>query len=308
MTVPAISPGAASPMKGFLGVARANFLVLPLTLAAGGGAAAAVNGALDLGAVLLASLGLVAVHAAVNAFNEVSDIRTGIDLVTQRTPFSGGSGTLPAGVIPTRVAERFAWVAFAVGAAVGVWAIARVGWPLVPVLALGAIAVLFYTPWLGRTGVGEIFAGLGLGALPVIGIAMVSGSPVNETVLVASIPAFLMTFDLLLLNEFPDERADRAGGRRHLVILLGRRAAARIYALAALLVPASIAAGVAFGALPAWALLGLLPSLLLVKPVGWALGTAESDPPLPALGSNVVWNLATNTLLAIGLGIAAGMR
>ena len=308
MTTPTTFPSTTSALRGFAGVARANFLVLPLTLAAVGGAAAAFNGALDIPAVLLATLGLVAVHAAVNAFNEVSDIRTGIDLVTQRTPFSGGSGTLPAGVIPTRVAERFAWVAFAVGAAVGVWAIARVGWSLVPLLAIGAIAVLFYTPWLGRTGVGEIFAGLGLGALPVIGIAMVSGSPVNETVLVASIPAFLMTFDLLLLNEFPDERADRAGGRRHLVILLGRRAAARIYAAAALLVPATMAAGVAFGALPRWALLGLLPSLLLVKPLGWALGPAESDPPLPALGSNVVWNLATNTLLAVGLGIAAGMR
>ena len=307
MTAPAITPGAASPLKGFAGVARANFLVLPLTLAAVGGAAAAFNGRLDLAAVLLATLGLVAVHAAVNAFNEVSDIRTGIDLVTQRTPFSGGSGTLPAGIIPTRVAERFAWVAFAVGAAIGVWAIVRVGWPLVPVLAAGAIAVLFYTPWLGRTGVGEIFAGLGLGALPIIGVAMVSGSPVNETVLVASLPAFFMTFDLLLLNEFPDERADRAGGRRHLVILLGRRAAARIYALAALLVPVTIVAGVLLGALPAWALLGLLPSLLLVKPLGWALGSAEGDPPLPALGANVVWNLATNTLLAVGLGLASAL-
>jgi 1,4-dihydroxy-2-naphthoate octaprenyltransferase len=297
----------ANPAKGLLGVARANFLVLPLTLAAVAGAAAAYNGRLDPAAVLLAAIGLVAVHAAVNAFNEVSDIRTGIDLVTRRTPFSGGSGTLPAQVIPTRVAERFAWLAFAVGAAIGVWAIARAGWAIVPVIAVGAIAVLFYTPWLGRTGVGEVFAGLGLGALPVVGIAMVSGSPVNDTVLFAALPAFFMTFDLLLLNEFPDERADRAGGRRHLVIRFGRKTAARMYALAALLVPVSIVVGVAGGALPLWALLGILPSILLAKPLGWAFGTAAGDPPLPALGANVVWNLATNALLAVGLGIAAAM-
>jgi 1,4-dihydroxy-2-naphthoate octaprenyltransferase len=173
------------------------------------------------------------------------------------------------------------------------------------VLLVGAVAVLFYTPWLGRTGFGEIFAGLGLGALPVVGIAMVSGSPVNDTVLFASLPAFFMTFDLLLLNEFPDERADRAGGRRHLVIRFGRRTAARIYALAALLVPVSLLAGVAGGALPLWALLGILPSALLVKPLGWAFGSAAADPPFPALGANVVWNLATNALLAAGLGIAA---
>ena len=300
-------PAPASPAGGFAGVARANFLVLPLTLAAVGGAAAALNGRLDLPAVLLATLGLVAVHAAVNAFNEVSDIRTGIDLVTRRTPFSGGSGTLPAGTIPVRAAERFAWVAFAVGAAVGVWALARVGWALVPVLVAGAVAVLFYTPWLGRTGIGEVSAGLGLGALPVIGVAMVSGSPVDATVVVASLPAFFMTFDLLLLNEFPDERADRAGGRRHLVIRHGRRAAARIYAVAALLAPASIVVGVLADALPAWALLGVLPSLLLAKPLAWAFGPADTDPPLPALGANVIWNLATNVLLAAGLGIAAAV-
>ena len=291
--------------RGLAGVARANFLALPPTLAAVGGAAAAYNGRLDLAAVVLAALGLVAVHAAVNAFNEVSDMRTGIDFVTRRTPFSGGSGTLPAQVIPTRVAARFAWLAFAAGAAVGVWALARVGWALVPVLAVGAVAVLFYTPWLGRSAVGEIFAGLGLGALPVVGVAMVSGSGVDDTVLFAALPAFLMTFDLLLLNEFPDERADRAGGRRHLVIRLGRRTAARIYALAALLVPVAIAAGAAGGALPAWALLGILPSALLVRPLAWAFGSAAGDPPISALGANVAWNLATNALLAVGLGIAA---
>jgi 1,4-dihydroxy-2-naphthoate octaprenyltransferase len=37
-----------------------------------------------------------------------------------------------------------------------------------------------------------------------------------------------MTFDLLLLNELPDEEADRAGGRRNLVLILGRRAAALV--------------------------------------------------------------------------------
>ena len=52
----------------------------------------------------------------------------------------------------------------------------------------------------------------------------------------------------------------------------------------------------------------ILALVLIGVPVGWALGSTKSDPPLPALGSNVVWNLATNTLLAVGLGIAAAAR
>ena len=124
-------------------------------------------------------------------------------------------------------------------------------------------------------------------------------------VVAASVPAFLMTFNLLLLNEFPDEKADRKGGRKNLVLILGRRSAARVYALAAILVPVWIFGAVFRGPLPTFALLGALPSLLLVAPLRWAFGGNAEDVPIPALGANVVWNLATNTLLGIGLFLGA---
>ncbi len=44
-------------------------------------------------------------------------------------------------------------------------------------MAVGATAVLFYSDVFARSGVGEIFAGLGLGALPVWGAAWVQGQP-----------------------------------------------------------------------------------------------------------------------------------
>jgi 1,4-dihydroxy-2-naphthoate octaprenyltransferase len=114
-----------------------------------------------------------------------------------------------------------------------------------------------------------------------------------------------MTFNLLLLNEFPDEKADRKGGRRNLVLILGRRSAASVYALAAILVPVWIFGAVVRGPLPAFALLGALPSLLLLAPLRWAFGHSAEEVPIPAMGANVVWNLATNALLGIGLFLAA---
>ena len=42
-----------------------------------------------------AFIGAVASHISVNAFNEYLDFRSGLDSRTQRTPFSGGTGTLP---------------------------------------------------------------------------------------------------------------------------------------------------------------------------------------------------------------------
>jgi 1,4-dihydroxy-2-naphthoate octaprenyltransferase len=117
-----------------------------------------------------------------------------------------------------------------------------------------------------------------------------------------------MTFNLLLLNEFPDVDADRAGGRRNIVLLLGRRGAGFVYATAGVLTPAAIVAGVALEALPAQALFAALPSLLLVKPIAWALGDPREPVPVPALGTNVVWNLATNAALAAALATAIVFR
>jgi 1,4-dihydroxy-2-naphthoate octaprenyltransferase len=291
-------------IKHFLAVARAPFLLLPVTLVATGAAAAAWEGSFNLLHTLLALLGLVALHVAVNALNEASDWRTGIDLATERTPFSGGSGTLPAGHLSPRAAVGLGVGGAAVGLAVGAYFLVVIGGPLLPIVLLGALAVLTYTDLLARLYLGELFAGLGLGALPVAGSALVQDGSLGSAAVAAAVPAFFMTFNLLFLNEFPDQEADQAGGRRNLVLLFGRRGAALLYAAAALAVPLSLIAAVLRGALPPWALLALLPSLLLIGPLSWALGRPQEPVPVPALGANVAWNLLTNLLLATGLLLA----
>jgi len=291
-------------VRDYAGVARAPFLALPVTLVAVGAGAAAHAGRFDSTRALWALIGLTALHAAVNAFNEASDFRTGIDFHTKRTPFSGGSGTLPAGRLGYRAALGVGILGSLVGLAVGAWFLTIVGWILVPVIVLGAVAVLAYTDILARAYVGEAFAGLGLGFLPVLGTWIVQAETVDRLAVVAAVPAFFMTFNLLLLNEFPDESADRAGGRRNLVLLLGRRAAARVYALAALAVPAWLLAAVLFGELPSACLAAMLPSILLAAPFRWmAAGTSEAVPH-PALAANVMWILATN--LALGAALWLG--
>jgi 1,4-dihydroxy-2-naphthoate octaprenyltransferase len=292
-------------VKAYLGVARANFLLLPVTLVAVGAAASAHDDAFDPIATLAAILGLVALHAAVNAFNEYSDFRSGIDFDTQPTPFSGGSGTLPGGQ-PARIALGVGIGGTVFGIVIGTYFLLSTGPRLLPIYALGALCVLGYTDFLARIYLGEIFAGLGLGTLPVLGAALVQGGGLGPAAIAASIPPFFMTFNLLLLNEFPDEEADRKGGRRNLVILLGRRGAAGVYVVAGCLVPIALILGVQSGSLPAVALLATLPSIALISPIHWAL-TAPADPvPVRSMGANVIWNLATNTVLALTLAVAAG--
>lgn len=293
-------------IKAFAGISRAPFLVLPVTLVAVGAAAAAYEGNFSWSRTLGALVALVLLHVAVNALNEASDMRTGIDLKTQRTPFSGGSGTLPSGVLTYRTAYLFGLITAVFGAAIGIWLMLLTGWQLLPIVILGAVAVMGYSDALARFGLGEFFAGLGLGSLPVIGTALVQpGGAAGSAVVAASLPAFFMTFNLLLLNEFPDESPDRAGGRRNLVLLLGRRAAAIVYAIAAIAVPASIIIAVVLGALPKIALIGVIPSLLLFGPLRWVFSDTARPVPIPAMGQNVIWNLATNSFLAVALAIAA---
>lgn len=291
-------------MKAFLGIARANFLLLPVTLVAVGAAAAAYDGAFDPLNTLLALIGLTAMHASVNSLNEYSDFRRGIDLHTERTPFSGGSGTLPSGALPAKAALYLSLATALLGSVVGIYFLYQIGWRLLPIFVLGAISVAGYSDLFARAYVGEIFAGLGLGTLPVLGTAMVQGGELGPAAVAASIPPFFMTFNLLLLNEFPDEAADRRGGRRNLVRLLGRVGAARVYVIMGWLVPASLFAAVIAGALPPISLMACLPSFALIAPTRWALAAPREPVPLPALGANVIWNLATNTVLAICLAIA----
>jgi 1,4-dihydroxy-2-naphthoate octaprenyltransferase len=286
-------------------VARAPFLLLSVALAASGAAAGAYDGAFHWGRTLVAMVGLVALHASVNALNEASDFTRGIDLETRRTPFSGGSGTLPSGALEPQAAVGLGLAAAATGLLCGVWLLLEVGWVLAPFVVVGGVLVLGYTDFLARTGLGEVAAGLGLGALPVLGVALVQEGTIGPAAVAVSLPAFLMTFDLLLLNEFPDEAADRRGGRVNLVLRLGRRGAARAWAGAALLVPLAVGAGAGLGALPRAALWALLPSLLLAPGLRWAR-RPEDPVPVPAMGGNVAWNLATHLALAAALAASAG--
>jgi 1,4-dihydroxy-2-naphthoate octaprenyltransferase len=167
------------------------------------------------------------------------------------------------------------------------------------------VAVLVYTELFARTGAGEIFAGLGLGLLPVAGTALVQHGTIGPAAWAAGVPAFLMTFNLLLLNEFPDEKADRAGGRLNLVLMFGRRGAALIYIAAAVATPVAIAAAVLAKWLPPLALIGCLPFWFALPAIRWAASRPHEAVPIPALTGNVIWNLATNSMLAAGLGLAA---
>ncbi len=281
---------------------RANFLVLAVVLVLIGGAGGMRAGSFHLGTFLLTMLGVVLAHASVNLFNEYSDWRTGIDSHTLKTPFSGGSGTLQAGYLPPGQVKAVAWVTLLTAFFIGIGLALQTGWPVLLLMAAGGLTAVFYTDFLARWVLGELMSGLTLGTFVVLGAYYVQTGRFDPVMIWASVPPGILTALLLFLNEFPDAEADRAGGRRHLVIVLGKPLAAMLYCLLLAAVYLVIAAGVLGGALPKGTLLVLLTLPLAVKAALHTLRYNEDSARLvPAQGMNVITVLATDFLLAAGL-------
>jgi 1,4-dihydroxy-2-naphthoate octaprenyltransferase len=282
---------------------RVPFLALVPACVLLGVATAALRGPIVWGDALLALLGGLAAHIAVNALNEWDDFRSGVDLATVRTPFSGGSGTLPAHPEASRGALAVALVAAAVTAAVGLRFLLLWGWDLLPLGLLGLLTILLYTRWLTRSPLLCLLApGLGFGPCMVMGTDFALTGSYSIAAAVASLVPFFLVSDLLLLNQFPDAAADAASGRRHLIIVHGPEVGLRVYGLFLGAAYLSILVGVGLGILPWPALLGLLTVPLAISAWQGARRHHADIPALiPAMGQNVLINLATPLLVALGL-------
>jgi 1,4-dihydroxy-2-naphthoate octaprenyltransferase len=110
---------------------------------------------------------------------------------------------------------------------------------------------------------------------------------------------------LLFLNEFPDAEADRIGGRRHLVILMGKRRAAMLYVVATAATYLSIVYAVLVNVLPVAVMLALATLPIAYKACRLVLKEYDDNQKLvPALGLNVIMILATILLIGVGFLIA----
>jgi 1,4-dihydroxy-2-naphthoate octaprenyltransferase len=119
----------------------------------------------------------------------------------------------------------------------------------------------------------------------------------------ALVPTFLVS-GLLLLNQFPDVEADKSIGRKHYPITIGRRASSILFGLLLALAYLSIVLGVLFEFLPVYSVMALLTILIAWRAYRGAMQNAEDIPALiPSMGMNVVVNISTPVLLAIGLFI-----
>ena len=286
------------------GLMRAPFLILtPACVLVGLGTALWTKSHVNGWHFVLVLLGALAAHVSVNAFNEYFDFKTGLDAQTQRTPFSGGSGTLPEHPELARTALVLAWLSFAMTALIGLYFVLVQGWQLLPLGLAGLFLLYGYTAWLVYHPVACLLApGLGFGPLMVMGTHFALTGEYSWTAFAASLVPFFLVSNLLLLNQFPDVEADRTIGRRHLPIVMGRGTSSLIYGAFLMLTYLAIGVGVGLGVLPVASLLGFVSLPLAMLAFSGAYRHAENlEKLVPSMGLNVLTTILTPVLVALGL-------
>lgn len=269
-----------------------------------GACAAASVGPLRWGWLALTVAGIFAIEVAKNASGEVFDFDSGADREVapeDRSPFSGGKRVLVDHLLSRRQTGAIAAVGYALGIGAGLaivaWREPRVLW--IGVAGVGA-AYLYHAPplKLSYRGFGELAVAVCYGPLICGGTYLVQRGGVPGWVWLLSLPLGMLIGAFLWINEFPDFRADRAAGKRTLVVRLGRERASRAFAailacafgLLLFLPVAGVPRGVLVG------LAGTLPAAAAARRLWTEYETTANVVPAQA------WTLLAFLLYALGAG------
>ena len=291
-------------LKTLVASSRPPFLLLTLaSVFLGYAAAGLASDVVDTRLLLPVLAGALSAHASVNLLNEYFDFRSGLDLLTRRTPFSGGSGALPADPDGAAAVMVLGFAMLAISIATGLYLVRAVGPGVLLVGIPGVVLVVAYTQWLTRRPWFCLVApGLAFGPLMVAGSAFVFNGQYTVAAVIASMVPFFLVSNLLLLNQYPDVAADRAVGRRHLLVVHGARTGAAVYVIflaGAFAVPVL---GVMAGYLPAGSLIGLMCLGIAVPLAAGVWRQAGQGGALHRmLAPNVALSLLMPVLVALGI-------
>jgi 1,4-dihydroxy-2-naphthoate octaprenyltransferase len=255
----AAAPGISGLARivAFVRLGRPLFLGGGFVLYALGAAIAAWHGhAIAVSTYLLGQLVVTALQLMTHYANDYFDYEADCANLTP-TRWSGGSRVLPSGEIPRRAAlvaalllagiGVTAGLQLAAGAAAGVQVIALVLTILALSWAYSAPPLRLHSSGLGELDVVVVVTGL----VPLLGFTLQAPDRIGlRTLLLAVAPLVCLQLAMLLAIEFPDEKGDRATGKRTLVVRLSPARAVPLYAgitLAAYaILPILVVAGLPF--------------------------------------------------------------
>jgi len=244
----------------------------------------AVAGTFNLTLFILAMLAIMLLHAGANVANDYFDHLSKNDWINQNpTPFSGGSRFIQENILTPETILTLAITLLAAASIIGI-AIVLITKSIF-LLILGIIGLtggFFYTApplKLGYRCIGEVTIALLCGILPVIGSYYLQTNQIDAIVLPPACITAILIFLVILINEFPDLKADAAVNKKTLIVWLGLPASVRIYRTALLTTFVIAAAALVFCPEMFWAsLLYLLTLPIAVAAIKFANKTDLANP------------------------------
>lgn len=193
---------------------------------------------------VLALVGIVFFHAGGNVLSDWADYRSGVD--------NENAFAVPNLVFHKFKPEeylKFGTILLAVGVLIGLVLVLRTGWTLLLVGLLGALLTVGYSFFKYRA-LGDLTIFLNFSILPILGTTYVAIGSFYWDALVLALPIGLITVAVLHANNTLDTESDRAAGIKTFAMLIGIKAAARLYIVYVIVPFVCVLVSVSVGRLP----------------------------------------------------------
>jgi 1,4-dihydroxy-2-naphthoate octaprenyltransferase len=228
-----------------------------------GAVMAMADGVFHFWAAFAALLGAILIQIGANFANDYFDAKSGAD-----GPDRLGPRRLTAsGLVTPRAMLRATVFVFGLAVLVGLFLVARGGWPIVVVGVASIAAGLLYVggpaPY-GYRGMGDVFVLVFFGPVATAGTYYVQALGLDWRAVYAGLAPGLISAAILAVNNLRDIETDARAGKRTLAVMIGRRATRVQYALAVGLASVSPLGFWAAGAADGWML-----APLAVLPAAW---------------------------------------
>jgi 1,4-dihydroxy-2-naphthoate octaprenyltransferase len=282
---------------------RLKFLLASL-FASGNGMALALwrYSSFDLDYAVLTIVGVFSLHASIDLLNDYWDHRRGIDKMTKRTKFSGGSGVIPENLLSPRTVYGAAILFLLAGVLIGCYFVVVRGPIIALILIFAVLSIFFYSSKIVNFGLAELFVG-------VKGLLIVIGSFYVQTPILEFSPVFIGTVigmlssSVLLVNSFPDYHADRLGGRKTLVILLGKKRSYEVFSTLVISVYPIVILGIFLGYTSVYSIGCLLSAPYAARAIRELRRSygKENSALVPAMASTIKYSRITSIALAVSM-------
>ncbi len=282
-------------------VIRIRFLLASVIAVSAGLALSWWHGVqIDIWYAIMTLGGVIALHASVDLLNDYWDYKRGIDTLTQRTKMSGGTGVLPEGLLEPTQVYRAGIIFLIIGGLIGSYFVVIDGIIIGLILAFAVLSIYFYSTKIVDSGLAELFVTV-KGTMIVLGTYFIQSSEINISSIMAGIFVGVLSSLVLFITSFPDYEADKAKGRKTLVIFLGKQKATTMFWIFPIIAYSVLISGIIYEIFPLYCIISLAVVPLIIK-AGLKLkqNFDEISGLVPAMSSTITFSRITGTLFVIG--------